>query len=283
MNVGRPLIVKNLAKNHPLIFFYSLSTILSAVIWFPLVLFHTAGDATSGSLWWIHYVGGLGPAIGAIVTSLLLGNGELKRLIGRITLVNSSTGWIVLGASLPIILLLIINMMIWITSGNWIKSGELLITDKLPGLNILSIAIVEIVFFGFGEEMGWRGFAWPRLRDNYGFLVSASAITLPWVIWHVPTFLYNDNMVNLGLSGTIGWIFSLFTGAIILGWLVDSADGNILPAVFFHGILDVVFVSRAVAGKYDSYLGAAVVILSIVITLLYVRKSKKRSSYKPVG
>lgn len=251
--------------------FFIVASIFSALLWLPLVLVPAESIPSIGTLWWLHYLGGLGPALAAIILTFHKGGIErLGDLLGKLRLSKNAFLWILLGGLLPIILLAFVYLFIGIQRGEWLRLNDLLHTEKLPSFGILGIVSFEILFFGLGEELGWRGYAWPRLRNMFGFFTSCLIITIPWALWHFPTFFYNPNMAQLGVLGTIGWAFSLLTGAVILGWLVDCAEGNVLPAVLFHGILDVIFVSKAIYGKYDSYLGIAVIILAIAIVLMIV-------------
>lgn len=261
--------IKKLIQSHQLITYFVLAIVLSTLMWLPLIFNRTTGDATTGPYWWLHYVGGIGPALAAGIVAWLTGGiYEIKKLFDKLKWSANLAQWILFGALLPILLLIVTVLSVGLFTGTWIELGNVAQSEKLPGVGLLGIFLFEIVFFGFGEEVGWRGFAWPRLREKFGFLMSSAILSLPWVLWHTATFFYNDNMFELGIGGTIGWVLSIFTGAIILGWLTDKARGNILPAILFHGIVDVVFVSKAVAGVYDSYLGAAIIVCSLVILSL---------------
>lgn len=254
-------------RKYEILWFFVLATGFSFFLWLPLVLSPEKSEPSVGSYWWLHYVGGLGPALSAFVM-IYFGTKD-DRVSYRQSLLRISKQalvWILLGGLLPILLFAFVFLFLGMLSGKWLQFEDLLNSEKLPSFGIFSIIFVEIVFFGFGEELGWRGYAWPRIRNRFGFLTSSLIITIPWALWHFPTFFYNPNMTQLGVAGTVGWVLSLFTGAVILGWLVDCAKGNVLPAVLFHGILDVVFVSKAIYGIYEDYLGIAVVILALLIT-----------------
>lgn len=43
----------------------------------------------------------------------------------------------------------------------------------------------------FGEELGWRGFLYPKLRNKYSFISSSLIIGLIWSVWHFPLILKN--------------------------------------------------------------------------------------------
>ena len=75
----------------------------------------------------------------------------------------------------------------------------------LPPIGILGVLTILRVFvspdfapqflvFGIGagivaglfEEIGWTGFAYPRLRARYGALAGAPLLGVLWAVWHLP-------------------------------------------------------------------------------------------------
>lgn len=49
--------------------------------------------------------------------------------------------------------------------------------------------IAGFVFSPLREEIGWRGYALPRLMQHTSALSAAVLIGVFWVIWHAPVFL----------------------------------------------------------------------------------------------
>ncbi len=87
-----------------------------------------------------------------------------------------------------------------------------------------------------GEEIGWRGFALPRLQSVYGNpLVASIILGLIWGVWHLPEYL------NPAQSSFPFPVFLLFTTgiSIIYTILYNRSSGSLLVAVIFHVSTDI--------------------------------------------
>lgn len=80
-----------------------------------------------------------------------------------------------------------------------------------------------------GEELGWRGYALPRLLDRWPPLVAGGMLGVIWTIWHIPAFLFSG-IVATPLSD-LGW-YALGTVALslLMTWLFMRARGSVLIA-----------------------------------------------------
>ncbi len=56
---------------------------------------------------------------------------------------------------------------------------------------------------GLGEEVGWRGFALPRLQQSTLGHDSSLLLAIGWAGWHLPAFLYVPSYTAIGLSGCL--------------------------------------------------------------------------------
>ena len=98
-------------------------------------------------------------------------------------------------------------------------------------VRILSIAFIYHFFFAntLGEEVGWRGFALPRLQARYSPLVASLIIALMWFAWHLPLKWMNPD--------TLPYLFYALTfipQSIFLTWIYNRTHGSILAVGIAH-------------------------------------------------
>jgi membrane protease YdiL (CAAX protease family) len=63
----------------------------------------------------------------------------------------------------------------------------------LPALPLPAVLVLVLVFSGYGEETGWRGFALGRLQERFGPVKGTLVLALIWAGWHTPAFgLWRD-------------------------------------------------------------------------------------------
>lgn len=76
-------------------------------------------------------------------------------------------------------------------------------------LSGVAVGLIVPVF----EELGWTGFATPRLRQRRGVLATGLIMGLLWGAWHFPLFA--------GSAGSSGELPpALFLAAMLFSWLV---------------------------------------------------------------
>ena len=76
-------------------------------------------------------------------------------------------------------------------------------------------------FLAFFEEIGWRAWLLPRLRDRIGPRRAVVATAIIWGFWHVPFQLsgiqHIDGVSLMSLAITLP--FGIMTAGLIIGWL----------------------------------------------------------------
>lgn len=83
-----------------------------------------------------------------------------------------------------------------------------------------------------GEELGWRGFALPRMLTRWKAPLATAMLGLIWGVWHYPAFKI-PSLPQSGLNFPV-FVVGAMVLSVIAGWLVIRARGSVLIAVLFH-------------------------------------------------
>jgi membrane protease YdiL (CAAX protease family) len=102
-----------------------------------------------------------------------------------------------------------------------------------------------LITFGFGEEIGWRGFALPRMQKTMSVSRATLLLGLLWVFWHVPAFFYHETYVGMSWFILPGFVFGVLCGAVIFTWLYNGTGGSVFMVAIWHALFDLLTASKA--------------------------------------
>lgn len=105
--------------------------------------------------------------------------------------------------------------------------------DEYPDLgNSLLLAPFLLLFPGFTEEFGWRGFLQERLQVRNGVFLASLITALVWGAWHSMDFLMGNYPSD---TFTILVFFAYITGtSIVIGSIYKWSGGSIFVAILAH-------------------------------------------------
>jgi membrane protease YdiL (CAAX protease family) len=219
-----------------------------------------------------HLLGSLGPALAAvIVTRHRLGNAGIRELFTRAT--RWRAGWLAWSLAVvgPAALVVVGVVAVRVETSHVPAWGQLTDVPEFSHLGLPLLLAVEILFYGFGEELGWRGFALPRMAAGHGLLWASILISIPWGLWHLPLLLVSDTYSSMSPLLLLGWFASLTTGSVLLAFLFKASGGSVLVVAVFHGLLDVAMVNAAMTGNAIAVQGSLVTIAGAAAAVLLWR------------
>ena len=256
----------SVARRHPLVLFFVLAFAFSWVVWAPAVFLARGSSEPQTLAALLHLVGSLGPMVSAfVVTALAGGHAGVRELLGRVFRWRVGVGWWLVAALGTPILFLVAAVACRLLFGGWPDLGEFGRSEEFAFLGLLPYWVANIVFYGFGEEVGWRGFALPRLQTGRrSALVAALILSLFWAAWHIPLFTFVMGFKGMGLAVVPGWFFSILTGSVLLAWLYNSTGGSVLIVAIFHGTLDITISSPA-GPELANVMGALVTVWGLAV------------------
>jgi membrane protease YdiL (CAAX protease family) len=110
----------------------------------------------------------------------------------------------------------------------------------LPTEELLQQVIVLPLFFffvalvggGLDEEMGWRGYALPRLQNVFRPLWANFLLGVIWSCWHIPLW-FGSATEHGSLSFPI-YLVSTTALSFVLAWVYNGTGNSLLLAVLAH-------------------------------------------------
>ena len=267
---------RSLLARHPLISFFVMAYAFSWIVWSPWVLSedgvgllsYELSDGTSGLLNAAAILAG--PTLAAfIMTGITEGRASIRRLLGRIVLWRVGLRWYLFALlGIPAVMAL----------GTVILPGGLGSFGSLGlGYVLTYLAFFPLIIVLGGplfEEVGWRGFALPRLQPTYGPLVGTLILGLMWALWHLPQFLVPSWAEASGGSGFLAivkFVFIAIAFAMVTTWVFNNTKGSVFIAILVHASIDTfslpmggLFSPSEVANSLLLSFGALVVVLVVL-------------------
>jgi len=150
-----------------------------------------------------------------------------------------------------------------------------------PAFETASVALMPFAVafstpFQAGEEIGWRGYALPRLAARMGLGRASLVLGAIWALWHLPQFYiadgdsYHQSFLAwapqvVAVSVAMAWLYAR-TGSLLLVMLLHAAVNNtrdIVPAAVTPapGVFSIQASSVSWLGLLVAWLIAAVLLV----------------------
>ena len=101
---------------------------------------------------------------------------------------------------------------------------------------LMAAAIAVSTGVQAGEEVGWRGYALPRLSARVGLAPASVILGVIWASWHLPLFFFPA-------SDTLGQSFPLYLVqvtalSVAVAWLYWRTGGSLLLVMLLHAAVN---------------------------------------------
>ena len=142
----------------------------------------------------------------------------------------------------------------------------------------LSFFAVILFVFALPEELGWRGYALPKLLKAHSPLVAGLIVGVLWGSLHVALTL--PGMIMGGVPG-LPVVLEVLGLSVLGTWLYIRSDGNLLLTSLFHAAQSFfVIVNEGITVEQQIWLMAGVFLtIALIVTLI----EAPRLTHKPVA
>lgn len=242
----------NLTKKRLIIF----TLLAMALGWFTFLLIPLMGLTYGQGLSIAILAGAMfTPTLSSILTRIITKEG-FKQMYLRPNFKQNIKGYILVffGPTVLIFLCGAFYFLIFPTSFDpeltFIKN--MLATSGPVGLtptNLLLITSLQIVLVGpviniiptLGEEIGWRGYLLPKLRELFSDRAALLISGVIWGVWHLPVIVMGHNYgleyIGYPWLGILGMIFFCVSAGIIEGYATIKFN-SVIPAVMIHSTIN---------------------------------------------
>jgi uncharacterized protein len=208
--------------------------ISTAAVW-PLIAHACGWSAWAPPRVW-HGLGALGPFLAAILVTLLRdGPAGVGSLLGRYR--PSAGGGRALGfAALSPLMIGMVAVLPLVSRSAPPDLAGFAGSAREPGFWLDLLA--ACVLYGFGEELGWRGFMLERLLRRHRPLLATALVFPAWALWHVPFFFYRYHFSGPGAYA--GFYIGMACGAVVLTYIYLMSRQSVLAVALWHTMFNLV-------------------------------------------
>ncbi len=253
-------------KRHPVVAFYILAFAISWLGWVPQTL-HAYGLFPFDHLA-LSLLGGLGPTLAAVIVVWAAGGrGGLGQLFAPLLRLRVSVWWFVFVFGF------------WLVVAALVLGLGAVLGQPLPAVGefawlSLPFVFVTMLLSNVWEEIGWRGFALPRLQESYGDLKIVFLMGILWYVWHLPLML-NPASPMSGLPWFGDLLFTLAL-TVIYTWLYQNTARSLFFVTVFHAMSNTVAFALVELGVFVSTYLYVVGVTALVAVVIVVRYGPRR-------
>jgi len=223
----------------------------------------------------------LGPSITSILlTGLTSRKTGFRELLSRLFRWRVSLRWYTVALLTAPLSTAVVVLALSIFSSEFTPS--ILISDNKIALLLMGIVAGLVV--GFFEELGWTGFAIPRMRLRYSVLASGLIVGLVWGAWHFILFWEKDSFSGtLPLALLLARLFSWLPAyRVLMIWVYDHTE-SLLVVILMHTCLvaTLMIIDPVLSGgNLVAFILARAAVLWVIAAMVTVARGQKFETVK---
>lgn len=135
---------------------------------------------------------------------------------------------------------------------------------------VILLAIAFSTPFQAGEEIGWRGYALPRLAARFGLAPASILLGLIWACWRLPQFFIRE-ADTYGQSFFV-YVLQVTALSVAIAWLYARTNGSLLLVMLLHSAVNNAkdIVPSAVPGATHTFGLSASLVAWLTVTCLWI-------------
>jgi membrane protease YdiL (CAAX protease family) len=248
-------------RHPPLPVYFALTFLVAWLLWYAATAL--GGDSANQFLF---LPGAFAPGIVAVVlTARAEGAPGVRALLAPLFKWEVGARWYLFALLFMAAIKLTVALVFRVATGDWPRFGD------TPLILMLAATLVSTLALGqSGEEVGWRGYALPRMATRLGLGPASLILGVIWALWHLPLFFVPG-------TSTTGQSFPLYllqvtALSVALAWLWWRTGGSLLLTMLLHAAVNNTkdIVPSAVEGADATFGLSASVVGWLTVLLLWI-------------
>ena len=180
----------------------------------------------------------LGPGVaGILLTGFLYGRAGLSEFRSRLLKWRVGARWYAVALLTTPFSIMAALLALLLVSPEYLP--RIFTASDSTALLLMGIAVGLTA--GVFEELGWTGFAIPRMRLRYGVLSTGLMVGVLWGAWHLPINFWASGVTSGEISPAVFaplWLLTILVGSLVayrvlMVWVYERT-GSLLVAMLMH-------------------------------------------------
>jgi hypothetical protein len=244
-----------------LVTFFAMTYAISWLCWLA------AGTPTSPHFNYpLLMLGVFAPSLVALaLTAWAEGRAGAVALLARLFRWKTGLRWYIFATTYIAAIKLTVAVLHRLLTGAWPRFG-----DESIVLMIAATIFSTVTLGQAGEEIGWRGFALPRMAERLGMGGASVLLGVIWACWHLPIF-FMAGADKQGQSFPL-YLLEVTAMSVALAWLYERTGGSLLLTMLMHAAANNTkdIVPSAVPGATNVFALSASLVAWLTVALLWI-------------
>lgn len=261
------------SKTYSLVIYFALCFIFAWSVWIPAGML--APDTTS-----LAVLGGWAPTVAAVLlTWRTEGRDGIRELLRGLLKWRVRARYYLFAVLGVLGIALIAAGLNALLGGSFPELAAIAARFGIPAepaylfVAISPLVFITTIFVGgpIAEELGWRGYAQPRMQARMGAGLAGLIIGFIWSLWHLPLFYYFPSAVaGLPLGLYIPLVSAL---GVLFAWLYNRTGGSVLLCILLHAGVNFAFgvMGEDVMTADSRLLAIFITLVGVLALVLYLR------------
>jgi len=255
-------IVQSRGSTGSLIAFFVCTFLATWACFISVVLGGISPRTLAGTL--LLLLGTITPSLVAIaLTAGFVGATAVRSLLSRVVQWHVPLRWYLFAAGYLAVIKLSVAGIHRVATGVWPDFG-------IEPWYLMAVAMLFSTPVQAGEEIGWRGFALPRLACQMGFGWASIVLGVIWAFWHLPLFFVSQ--ADTYGQSFIVYLLQVTAISVAMAWLYIRTRGSLLLVMLMHAAVNNTknIVPSAMPGAANTFGLTSSLVARLTVLLLWI-------------